>query len=170
MESIKIYEELIMKYIQMLLNNIQKNGHDVLLTNHDVEILLDYYDNDNYSIYRLRDIILSKNYLIFAVLKSNNPKYYAIKMKEELTIPKRFGTTNECVCCEVKNEYLYNINYNAVFIAKIFPDNSITILLEIYRYDLKEINIHNCELILKSIDKEIYDKAMAMLLLYELKR
>lgn len=159
-----------MKYIQMLLNNIQKNGHDVLLTNHDVEILLDYYANDNYSIYRLRDIILSKNYLIFAVLKSNNPKYYAIKMKEELSIPKRFSTAGQCVGCEVKDEYLYSISDNTVFVAKMFSDNSITIILEVYRYDWEELNIHDCELRLKDVDKEIYDKAMARLLLYELEK
>jgi hypothetical protein len=52
----------------------------------------------------------------------------------------------------------------------MFSDNSITIILEVYRYDWEELNIHDCELILKDVDKEIYDKAMARLLLYELEK
>ena len=44
------------------------------------------------------------------------------------------------------------------------------ISVEVYRYDWEELNIHDCELILKDVDKEIYDKAMARLLLYELEK
>ena len=159
-----------MNYIQLLLDDIQNNGHNVLLTNRDVEILFDYYDNDNCSTYFLKNITLSKNYLIFAIIKENTIKCYAIKLKEELSIPKLFSTAGQCVGCEVKDEYLYSISDNTVFVAKMFSDNSITIILEVYRYDWEELNIHDCELILKDVDKEIYDKAMARLLLYELEK